>query len=487
VGSERFGPHRTRAQHRPSGRQLTLSRRARFPKIPAGIALPAGIAFALLAGLLLWRVLALESASRAEDAADGVLVAASMLSTDMVHLQSQERGFLLTGSSQAFGGDVAPGKPEARLTQLRMLVSSPAAVAQLREIAARYQRWKQQARLLIATRRRAAGTPAYSASLLQIERTHALNAAARRFLADRQADRARASAAVDLQVRVVVLSAFLGSLVAGSLLVLSAWKLLLVEAEQHRREESLREQNVRTSEAARVKSEFLAHMSHEFRTPLTAILGLGEMLYDEKAGPLLPKQKEYLDDILSSGRHLLGLINQVLDVAKIEAGKLAMHYAVCDPRAIARETVDTLRPIAQERQIKLRTDLLGSPESVVTDPGRLRQVLYNYLSNALAFTPAHGVVSLRIFESSGDRYRIEVSDTGNGIAPSDLPKLFREFSQVETGAGRARDGAGLGLVLTKRLVEAQGGTVGVESRLGVGSVFSAELPRDPRRAAGSAA
>jgi signal transduction histidine kinase len=456
-------------------------RRSHISKVLAGIALPAGIALMLLAGLLIWRILILESASEAEDRADGILVASSILGTQLMHVQNQERGFLLTGSNSAFGTDVPRNAIALQFAKLRTLVDDPQSSRELRSLESQYLSWKRNADALIRERRTALHHPHYTAARLQIEPTHALNLAAQAFLEEQRAARARKSASVDAQVRGVVLWAIVGCSIVGVLLTFSTWRLLLAEAQQRRRVNELEEQNLRMGEAARVKSEFVAHMSHEFRTPLTAILGFGEMLYDEKVGPLSKTQKEYIDDILVSGRHLLGLINQVLDLAKVEAGKIAIDYVACDPRRLGAETVETLRPLARERQVALRSDFLRAPAIVISDPGRFKQILYNYLSNALAFTPAGGTVTVAVYSVADERYRIEVSDTGTGIAPADIPKLFQEFSQVESGPKRSRDGAGLGLVLTKRLVEAQGGTVGVESHLGLGSIFYAELPRDPRR------
>jgi len=302
---------------------------------------------------------------------------------------------------------------------------------------------------------------------------------------ERAAFREVKSEAVDSQVRIVVVSAVAGSLIVGGLLLFAGWRLLLLDAQRRQRQDELEEENLRVAESARVKTQFVAHMSHEFRTPLTAILGLGEMLYDEKVGPLSAAQKACIDDIVISGRHLLGLINQVLDLAKVEAGKIALDQTSCDPRRVAEETIDTLRPLAQEKQIALEAHFERAPKRVVTDAVRFKQMLYNYLSNALEFTPAGGSVTVRIVALPNGRFRTEVCDSGAGIAPADIPKLFAEFSQV--GSARHRDGAGLGLALTKHMVEAQGGSVGVHSRVGSGSVFYAELPCDARAVSGAAA
>ena len=245
---------------------------------------------------------------------------------------------------------------------------------------------------------------------------------------------------------------------------------------ERRHSRELHEENRRIEEAARLKSRFVANMSHELRTPLTAILGLGEMLRDEKAGPQNERQKRYLEDILSSSRHLLQLINDVLDLAKMEAGALELGLETVDPSALVSEVVEVLRPIAKRNDVRLSADLCNAPARAVTDPFRFRQILYNFMSNAIKFTPRGGSVRAWLGRMPGDQMRLEVSDTGIGIARGDMAKLFVEFSQVDGGIAKRHDGAGLGLALTKRLVVALGGTVGARSEVGRGSTFFATLP-----------
>jgi PAS domain S-box-containing protein len=250
--------------------------------------------------------------------------------------------------------------------------------------------------------------------------------------------------------------------------------------ERHRLEE-LRRRSLQ--EASRLKSEFLANMSHELRTPLNAIIGFAELMHDGKVGPVAPDQKEYLGDILTSSRHLLGLINDVLDLSKIEAGKMEFLPELVSLGKIAAEVRDILRSLAASRRIAISIEVDPAAGEVVTDPAKLKQVLYNYLSNALKFTPEDGRVTLRIAPDGGEEFRVEVEDTGIGIRPEDLGRLFVEFQQLDVGAAKKYGGTGLGLALTRRIVEAQGGRVGVESTPGRGSRFFAVLPR----AAGPAA
>ncbi len=243
---------------------------------------------------------------------------------------------------------------------------------------------------------------------------------------------------------------------------------------ERRRLEDLRRRSLQ--EASRLKSEFLANMSHELRTPLNAIIGFTELLCDGKVGPLQPQQIEFLGDVLSSSRHLLGLINDILDLSKIEAGKMEFHPHVVDPATVAREVCDVLRSLAANRRITV--SLATACGTVFTDPAKLKQVLYNYLSNAIKFTAEGGRVELRVTAEGSDAFRIEVRDNGIGIRAEDIGRLFVEFQQLDIGAAKRYGGTGLGLALTKRIVEAQGGRVGVESAPGVGSTFFAVLPRE---------
>ena len=247
--------------------------------------------------------------------------------------------------------------------------------------------------------------------------------------------------------------------------------------EIRRRSAELETQNRRIQEASRLKSEFLANMSHELRTPLNAILGFAELLHDGQVDPASPTHKEFLGDILSSGRHLLQLINDVLDLAKVEAGKLEFRPEPVTAAKLVGEVLAILRTTAAQKQIRMETQLDPSVAELTVDPARLKQVAYNYLSNALKFTPIGGSVTLRVKADGDSKFRLEVQDTGIGISPDDLGRLFVEFQQLEAGAAKRHQGTGLGLALTRRLVEAQGGSVGVRSTVGSGSTFHACLPR----------
>jgi PAS domain S-box-containing protein len=244
---------------------------------------------------------------------------------------------------------------------------------------------------------------------------------------------------------------------------------------ERKRLEDLRRKSL--LEASRLKSEFLANMSHELRTPLNAIIGFAELLHDGKIGPIQGDQEEYLDDILTSARHLLQLINDVLDLSKIEAGKMEFRPERVDLAQVVREVRDILRSLAASKRITMNTEVDPATTEAVTDPAKLKQVLYNYLSNALKFTPEGGRVMIRVLPEGDDAFRLEVADNGIGIRSEDLNRLFVEFQQLDTGSSKKYPGTGLGLALTKHIAEAQGGRVGVESTAGKGSVFFAVLPR----------
>ncbi|MBV8900755.1 MAG: PAS domain-containing protein [Verrucomicrobia bacterium] len=247
--------------------------------------------------------------------------------------------------------------------------------------------------------------------------------------------------------------------------------------ELKRIEEKLRQARDEAERANRAKSEFLSRTSHELRTPLNGIIGFAEFLIDGKPGPLNPKQKEYLQDIYNSGKHLLWLINDILDLAKVETGKMGVFLETFSLRMAVEEVCAVARPVAQKRRITFEVDLAPELGEVTLDQQKFKQILYNLLSNAIKFTEEGGAVRLRVETLDAHRFRLFVKDTGIGIRPEDLPRLFREFEQLDSGTSRRYEGTGLGLALTKKFVELQGGTVRVESIYGQGSTFSVVLPR----------
>jgi PAS domain S-box-containing protein len=229
-------------------------------------------------------------------------------------------------------------------------------------------------------------------------------------------------------------------------------------------------------EANRLKSEFLANMSHELRTPLNGIIGFSEFLIDEKPGPLNAKQKEYLGDVLNSGRHLLQLINDVLDLSKVESGKMDLHPESFATDLAIDEVCSVLFPLVKKKNITIRREVAGDARVVILDRRKFMQVLYNLLSNGVKFNDDEGEIRIVVDLDAPGSLRVRISDTGIGIDPGDFPRLFVEFQQLDSGAARRFGGTGLGLSLTKKIVEFQGGRISVESELGVGSTFIVLLP-----------
>lgn len=229
-------------------------------------------------------------------------------------------------------------------------------------------------------------------------------------------------------------------------------------------------------EASRLKSEFVANMSHELRTPLNAILGFASLLHSGRVGPLSEEQHEYLGDILTSSRHLLELINEALDLARVEAGRVDLNVERFRLVDLVSEVQSTLRIITAEKKLSLVVKVDPAVQEITLDRGRLRQVLYNYLSNAIKFTHDGGSITVRALRTADGALRLEVHDTGVGITQADQGRLFVAFQQLDASTAKRHAGTGLGLALTKRLVDAQGGTVGVDSEPNVGSCFWANLP-----------
>jgi len=248
------------------------------------------------------------------------------------------------------------------------------------------------------------------------------------------------------------------------------------------RSAELERENLRIVEASQLKSVFIANMSHELRTPLNAIIGFSELIFDGKVDPASPKHRTFVGHILSSARHLLQLINDVLDLSKIEAGKLEVDCRTVALAALVDEVAEILREGFEVKGIRFTVHKDSSLTEAWVDPDRFKQVLYNYLSNAMKFTPNGGTVTLQVMAVDDAWFRLEVADTGVGIRPEDIDKLFREFHQLRSASGQFHAGTGLGLALTKRLVEAQEGSVAVDSTPARGSVFSATFRRKERKA-----
>jgi two-component system cell cycle sensor histidine kinase PleC len=251
-----------------------------------------------------------------------------------------------------------------------------------------------------------------------------------------------------------------------------------LEASQHELADLARRyetEKVKAEGANKAKSEFLANMSHELRTPLNAINGFSEIMVTEMFGPLGdPRYKGYSADILNSGQHLLALINDILDMSKIEAGKMNLKLEPVSLDEVVEGSVRLVRDRAEAAGLSLAVDLPSLPE-VEADYRALKQVMLNLLSNALKFTPRGGSISIDARREDG-RVRVSVADTGIGISEEDLARLARPFEQAESQLVKTQQGSGLGLALTKSLIELQGGVLELSSEPGVGTIASFTLP-----------
>jgi signal transduction histidine kinase len=242
-------------------------------------------------------------------------------------------------------------------------------------------------------------------------------------------------------------------------------------------ETELRTAKLAAESASSAKSEFLAHMSHELRTPLNAIIGFSEIIKNQKFGPGSERYPVYAGDILSSGRHLLGLINDILNLSKLEAGRFVLHEEDIDLQALVDACLNVLSTQAVAGRIELSATLDSGRRWIRADERRLRQVLLNLLSNAVKFTPEGGKVRVSSVPRN-DGLAISVSDTGPGIAPEDIPNAMTPFGQIDSKVRRKLEGTGLGLPLARQLVELHGGTFSIDSKLGAGTTVTFVLPRD---------
>jgi PAS domain S-box-containing protein len=239
----------------------------------------------------------------------------------------------------------------------------------------------------------------------------------------------------------------------------------------------LSEANIALEKASRMKDEFLASMSHELRTPLTGILGLSEALQLQTFGSLNERQLKALKNVETSGRHLLELINDILDLSKIEAGKLELHFDTCQAADICQASLQLVRGMAQQKRQKFEFSITPANFAIRGDPRRLKQMLVNLLSNAVKFSPEGGTFGLTTEADAGaGMARFRVWDKGIGIKPEDQAKIFTPFTQLDSRLARQYSGTGLGLSLVKRMAELHGGTILVESELGQGSTFTLVLP-----------
>jgi signal transduction histidine kinase/CheY-like chemotaxis protein len=251
----------------------------------------------------------------------------------------------------------------------------------------------------------------------------------------------------------------------------------MAEDQLHSTNEQLLISNAELAHATRLKDEFLANMSHELRTPLNAILGISEAMIDEVYGPLSPQYRKSIKIIEQSGQHLLELINDILDLAKIEAGKLEIRPSQTSLKYLCESSLNFVRQTALNKQIQLQHHDTYGDHCIEVDERRMRQVLINLLSNAVKFTPSGGSVELVAqYDPDRQQFTFQVRDTGIGIAAANLPRLFQPFIQIDSSLNRQFSGTGLGLTLVKRIIDLHRGTIAVESDDNAGSCFTIVLP-----------
>ena len=245
---------------------------------------------------------------------------------------------------------------------------------------------------------------------------------------------------------------------------------------ERRRNEEMHRENERLELANRTKNDFLSVMSHELRTPLNAIIGFSELLKNKSAGELNEKQQRYAGNVYSSGKHLLGIIDDVLDLTNAESGNMEIIIEKMSVPDAINKIVDVIKEKAASHKIIIKRQIVPDIEFIETDPNRFRQVLNNLLDNAVKFSKPEGGTVMITAEKEGDMVKFKVSDNGIGIRDKDLRRIFQSFEQLETGTARRYEGTGLGLAISKKLVELIGGSITAESRYGVGSTFTFTLP-----------
>jgi two-component system sensor histidine kinase BarA len=238
----------------------------------------------------------------------------------------------------------------------------------------------------------------------------------------------------------------------------------------------LSERNIELFKANKIKSEFLANISHEFRTPLNAILGFAQVLREKSSLLKKDKRQRYAENIITSGNRLLNMINDLLDLAKTQAGKMELHIEQVSLQQLCEALTSSFSLLTKKKRIKVKTEIAADIPVLTTDAGKVQQILYNFLSNAVKFTPARGRIEIRANMLDERTVRIAVSDTGCGIAPEDQEKIFEKFRQIDGSLTRESSGSGLGLTISKELATMLAGNIGLESEPEKGSIFWLDIP-----------
>jgi|GEM_PF-3231851 len=455
-----------------------------------------------IVALLMLQISAIRSSAASEERLDLIINRIHTVHEHLIGMESSLRGYLLTSDAsflEPFSAGDAPIR-EAIASLEVQVNAEPGLALRLRGLTTHYEDWVGDARRSIAARMSGKPFDVRRSSTIDKTKMDALLADVAWFNGIQSERRDAIIDNSEYSVRFEILGVVLMTLLAVAAVGYAVRRVLhLTQVQQRAEIEQLRlaeareratfleEENRRIQTADQMKSEFVTNMSHELRTPLTAMIGFAEILRDEKAGPLTAKQRQYVDYVLSGGRHLVELIGDVLDLAKVEAGRIEVTLVEVHLPGIVRDTADALRELASQKGIDLHIDVSRGPARVLTDPKRLRQILYNYISNAVKFTPAGGHVEI-VAEAEGDEgFRVAVSDDGLGIPAEDMASLFEKFSRLEAGPEPGQAGTGLGLALSKRIAEALGGTTGVWSVRGQGSTFFATFPNGAPKAVRKAA
>jgi signal transduction histidine kinase/CheY-like chemotaxis protein len=458
----------------------------RSRKLAVGLSFLLGLLILVAAGAASYRALLRFGDNSAQVVhTQAVLAQLRGTAADLGEAESQERGYLLTGDATRLPRlRVASESLHGRIRQINALtLDNPGQLALIARIGeaidARLASFQEGVALRDAEGLAASVTWVREGRGQQLsdEITNGIELAESAEV--RRLNQRREAAA--LQGTVAEATVLLGGIISIGMFGI-AFVLLTRENAARRISEGLvqsknKELELRNREVERanqLKSEFLSSMSHELRTPLNAILGFSELMLDGTGGILTEKQSRWVGHISKAGKHLLQLISDILDLAKIEAGHVDLTLEAFGVETALPEVMSNVRPLAMAKRIRLEVD--GDPDVyIIADRLRFKQVLYNLLSNAIKFTPQGGAVRVSV-EGGPERAVITVADTGVGIRPEDLDTIFEEFRQVGGTTGGVREGTGLGLAIARRHVEQQGGTIRVESTVGVGSRFIFTLP-----------